>query len=84
MTDLICQDCGQGNPVWFAPDALWNSVMGGAAARDDPGGVVCPNCFIRRADHPGAWSLSPSGPIEITTQSAYRAMISATPDTLED
>jgi len=58
-----CQDCNGHNPVWFAPNELWNRVMGGENATDDPGGIVCVQCFIRRAEAAGiiptAWVLSP-------------------------
>lgn len=41
----FCHDCGVRQPlVWRAADDLWLEVMG------DPGGVVCPVCFTRRAD----------------------------------
>ena len=59
----VCQDCGGRNPVWFAPNYLWNFVMGGPGTKDDPGGFVCPNCFTVRAEvaglAPTAWVLSP-------------------------
>lgn len=48
--DSRCQDCGAVNVVWFAENALWNRVMGGPEATDDPGGVVCVPCFDRRAE----------------------------------
>lgn len=56
-------DCGGLNPVWFAPNRLWNLVIGGPEAKDDPGGFYCPVCFILRAEAagvvPAGWSLSP-------------------------
>lgn len=59
-----CPDCGGPNPVWFAPNAVWNFVMGGPDARDDPGGHCCPICFIARAEAvgvlPAAWELAPA------------------------
>lgn len=59
----LCDDCSQPNPVWFAPSPIWNLVMGGPDASDDPGGIVCPNCFIQRAEQgglvPTAWVLTP-------------------------
>lgn len=59
---MKCQDCDAENPVWFAPNADWNLAMGGAEAAGDPGGVVCPNCYIRRAEMAGltptAWIVS--------------------------
>jgi hypothetical protein len=48
-----CHECGIDNPVWFAPNKLWNRVMGGPDATDDPGGFLCPICFIRRAQASG-------------------------------
>jgi hypothetical protein len=58
-----CDDCGGVNPVCFAPNDLWNLVIGGPEAKGDPGGFVCPNCFIGRAEAAGvnraAWKLEP-------------------------
>lgn len=55
--EIRCGDCGVANPVWFAPSPLWNLVMGG------PDGIVCPLCFIKRAEAKGikqsAWQLMP-------------------------
>ncbi len=42
-------DCGHPNPIWFADNELWNAVMGGEGAKDDPGGVLCPTCFMLKA-----------------------------------
>lgn len=56
-----CSDCHGPALVWFAPNWLWNRVMGGPDATDDPGGMLCPNCFIQRAEgagiRPTAWVL---------------------------
>ena len=47
----ICQECGLpvslgiGGTFWNAPNDLWNLVMGGPEAKDDPGGTLCPRCF---------------------------------------
>lgn len=53
----ICQECGGPNVAWFAPNQLWNAVMGGEA------GVVCPICFMliarRRGQHSGTWRVVP-------------------------
>lgn len=58
-----CDECGGVNPVWFAPNDVWNLVVGGPDATDDPGGILCPICFIRKAEgagvRPTAWALSP-------------------------
>lgn len=45
-----CDCCGRHNPVWFAPNGLWNLVLGGPEAEGDPGGFLCPVCFIAKAD----------------------------------
>lgn len=55
--DTRCQHCGRPNPVWTAPDNVWNAVMG------DDGGVLCPPCFIARAEKTGltppSWRVAP-------------------------
>ena len=48
--ELTCDDCAADYAVWFAPNDLWNLVMGGSEQRDDPGGMLCPRCFTNRAD----------------------------------
>lgn len=61
--ESVCIDCGGHNPVWFAPNNVWNLIIGGPEALDDPGGLYCPNCFIARAETAGlvptAWELRP-------------------------
>lgn len=69
--DTRCQECGCENANWFAPNDLWNSVMGGPDATDDPGGVLCPTCFIRRAGGDGAWSVTPAGVSEPTHREGW-------------
>lgn len=64
QTEALCDDCGGVNPVWFAPNPLWNLVMGGPDCIADPGGFICPRCFIVRAqalnDFAGVgWKLVP-------------------------
>lgn len=61
-----CRCCGQSNPVWSAPNDLWNCVMGGSD------GILCPRCFIDRAEMVGAapeiWMVGPaSGAEEIVS-----------------
>ncbi len=63
MSEKVCGDCGGVNPRWFAPNYLWNFVIGGPGNRDDPGGFICPTCFITRAEaaglHVTGWLLTP-------------------------
>ncbi len=52
--EVICQDCGGPNIVWFTDNATWNKVVG----NDD--GIFCPVCFVKRAESKGivyAWKL---------------------------
>lgn len=61
--EATCDDCGGHNPVWFAPNDVWNFVVGGPGAKDDPGGFLCPVCFIVKAEAaglvPNVWELRP-------------------------
>jgi hypothetical protein len=50
--DTKCQQCFAPNPLWFAPNEIWNQVIGKS-------GVLCPNCFLARAKIDGAWKLVP-------------------------
>lgn len=45
-----CQECGRPYPPWVARNEVWNLVMGGPEATDDPGGLMCPGCFLIKAD----------------------------------
>lgn len=59
--DGPCQVCGRHYPSWFAPHEVWNLVMGGPDAKDDPGGLLCPTCFVSRAEengHLAVWALT--------------------------
>lgn len=47
--DTRCQNCGHTYQPWFTDNRLWNAVMGGPEATDDPGGYLCPSCFADRA-----------------------------------
>jgi hypothetical protein len=52
----ICQDCGQPNPPWFAPNEIWNKFV------PDRVGIFCPNCFAKRAKEKGFaeyWKFAP-------------------------
>lgn len=60
--DGPCDDCGKPYPPWMAPHDVWNLVMGGPDAKDDPGGMLCPTCFIVRAERAGEhhiWDFAP-------------------------
>lgn len=50
-----CESCGGPNICWFVASAIWNKVMG------SPEGIVCPVCFVKRAEalgmNRGAWEL---------------------------
>jgi hypothetical protein len=65
---IPCEDCGAATPSWNAPNELWNLVKGGPDAKDDPGGHLCLNCFVRRAEaagiRPAAWHLCLPTPLE--------------------
>lgn len=54
-SEMRCDKCGGDNPVWFAPNDLWNKVNG------SPNGFMRPNCFIKKAEAQGlnaaAWRL---------------------------
>lgn len=60
--DGPCEDCGKPYPPWSAPNEVWNVVLGGPDANDDPGGMLCPTCFAVRAERAGhahIWRLVP-------------------------
>lgn len=65
--DGPCMDCGtHDTPVWFTDNVFWNAVVGGPGTRYDPGGLLCPICFIRRAETvtaPTGWKLTPEWPV---------------------
>src|SRR5436189_74128 len=52
VTTIIefCHDCGRRQPlIWHADDNVWEVITG----RTDGGGVLCPQCFDRRAEAVG-------------------------------
>jgi hypothetical protein len=66
--DTVCQACMGANPMWWVPSELWNEVMNPDRSLPtpggDPGGILCPTCFLLRADElgigrVGAWQLYP-------------------------
>lgn len=54
----FCSRCRRVNPVWHAPNELWNQVMRDGSAEP----IICPLCFIRLAEakgvRPASWRLS--------------------------
>lgn len=78
--DGPCQDCGGANIIWFADNVLWNRVMGGPDAHDDPGGIVCVTCFVRRVDDAGlaprGWRLVPDWHWETCAERSVRELAS--------
>ncbi len=64
--DGPCHDCGSPNIVWSTDSALWNPVIGGPNATDDPGGLLCVPCFAGHAERlglaPAGWYLGPWEP----------------------
>ncbi len=59
--EAICDDCGGTNVTWFAPSYLWNKV---ARRLDGTDPMLCPRCFIIRAEAMGindsAWMVVPA------------------------
>lgn len=52
----LCGQCGNPNPFWFVANDLWNRVV------PERSGILCPTCFIERANKIGldsAWELVP-------------------------
>lgn len=51
----FCHDCGVRQPlVWWADNSLWSEVTGAKPVDgDNMPGILCPNCFDRRADKMG-------------------------------
>lgn len=61
--DGPCRDCGKRYPPWHTDNAIWNLVVGGPDATDDPGGLLCPTCFLVLAETSGlrrVWRLAVS------------------------
>lgn len=63
--EVICDDCGGANVVWFAPNDIWNKVCRpNGENTGDP--MLCPRCFIVRAIKAKIyviWRVSPDSPI---------------------
>jgi hypothetical protein len=55
--EAFCHECGRSNTVWFAPNPLWNRVMGSEV------GILCPVCFAQKAEACGegrtGWRFEP-------------------------
>lgn len=58
--EAICEQCGGPNVTWCAPNDLWNRV---ARRQDGSDPMLCPRCFIIRAEAAGinksAWVVMP-------------------------
>jgi hypothetical protein len=58
--EATCEECGRENVTWFAPNPLWNLVV---RDKDKADPMLCPLCFIRRAEKAGfnrdAWAVWP-------------------------
>lgn len=54
--DIPCFICGtENNPIWFTDNTLWNATMG-----EDRYKIVCPQCFVVRANKNCSWQLLPN------------------------
>lgn len=57
----FCDDCLMPNVVWCAPNKLWNRVIR-AHGENGPDPMLCPTCFIKRAEAAGinstAWRVT--------------------------
>lgn len=58
--ELDCTRCGAPNPVWYAPDDVWNRAMRRHGVEES---IVCPSCFALLAEsaEPGIvrWAFIP-------------------------
>ena len=53
-----CDDCGGPNIVWHTDNPTWNAVMD---PTDDRPAILCPVCFVKRAEASGVgsrWKLA--------------------------
>lgn len=59
--EAVCEECGCKNVTWFAPSDIWNAVVRTLYRNPDP--MLCPTCFIRRAEAAGynadPWKVAP-------------------------
>jgi hypothetical protein len=63
--EATCERCGGPNVVWFAPNDLWNRVVG------SPNGILCPTCFIRAAEASGVEAVWRVTPDDMTRDAMY-------------
>ncbi len=57
--DGPCDECGHHYPPWWIDHGVWNLTLGGPEVKGDPGGMLCPLCFMRKAAPiRGAWHLT--------------------------
>ena len=83
-----CDECKRANPApWFAENKLWNRVVGGPDAKGDPGGFLCPNCFIRRArtipETDGAFKLTIAGEADWSEAERMHCLLADLQEALE-
>lgn len=50
LTDGPCQECGEAYPIWFTDNAVWNYVLSGGTSTREQGGMLCPRCFMAKAE----------------------------------
>ncbi len=60
--DAPCADCGREfNPVWWTDNVFWNDVMGDNVVGNERMKIICPLCFMARAEqkYNCAWRILP-------------------------
>ena len=82
-----CDDCGVEQPfVWTSPDALWAEVTDKRSHLTDGGGVLCPECFDKRAKAKGLllrWVpvVEYRGQERVESHERYMALLTSEPET---
>ncbi len=72
--ESICQTCGGFNPVWSANNDLFNKVNG------SPYGIICPTCFIKKANELGIDMFGIAVPLDTATEEKKVNHVSLTLD----
>lgn len=67
--EAICNNCGGENPLWSADNDLWNKVNA------SPNGILCPICFIKKANHLGVsmFNIQPAKPQQSASPTIQRS-----------